>query len=146
MESLRIDVEDVEKVLLKLKPNKSPGPDAFHPMFLRNTAKVMSKPLKIIFCKSLETGDLPKDWKTANISAIYKNKGSKKMPNNYRPISLTCVICKIMETIIRNHIMDYMKANRLFSKKQFGFFAREIFNASVASGAGHLDESFRRRV
>ena len=60
---------------------------------MRNTAKVMSKPLKIIFCKSLETGDLPIDWKTAKISPIYKNKGSKKMPNNYRPVCLTCVIC-----------------------------------------------------
>ncbi len=123
MTALTVTENNIEEVLQKLKVNKSPGPDGFHPMFLKNTAKAISRPLKIIFNRSLETCKIPDEWKTAQISAIYKNKGSKKMAGNYRPISLTSVICKILETLVRHHIMEYMKNNRLFSEKQFGFLS-----------------------
>ena len=90
-------------------------------MFLKKTAKAMCKPLEIIFNKSLQTGTIPDDWKIGRITAIYKNKGSKKMAGNYRPVSLTCIICKVLESIIRNHIMDFMKINKLLTDTQFGF-------------------------
>ncbi len=118
---LYTNAASIEEILLQLKVNKSPGPDGFHPLFLRKTAKAISTPLEIIFNKSLETGTIPDDWKSAKISAIYKNKGSKKTAGNFRPISLTSVVCKVLETIIRNHIMDFMSRNKLFSSKQFGF-------------------------
>ncbi len=121
MGNLTTTAEDIEEVLLNLKVNKSPGLDGFHPLFMRKTAKAISKPLEIIFNKSLETGTIPDEWKLARISSIYKNKGSKKMAGNYRPISLTSVVCKTLETIIRNHIMGYMTENKFFSDKQFGF-------------------------
>ena len=63
---------------------------------------------------------MPGDWKLANICAIFK-KGAKNDPLNYRPVSLTCVICKLMESIIRDELVDYMINNKLFTKKQFGF-------------------------
>ena len=63
------------------------------------------------------TGQLPDDWRTANITAIYK-KGSKTDPSNYRP-SLTSIICKIMESIIRDDILNYFLDNGLFSKTQY---------------------------
>jgi len=63
------------------------------------------------------------DWRSANITAIYK-KGSKKDPSNYRPISLTCIICKIMESIIRDFIVDYFLSNGFFSNSQYGFIKR----------------------
>ena len=80
----------------------------------------MALPLSIIFSTSLQTKTLPDEWKHANISAIFK-KGKKTLPNNYRPVSLTCVVCKIMESIIRDAIVDHMTKNNLFSKYQFGF-------------------------
>ena len=60
------------------------------------------------------------DWKCANITAIHK-KDSKKIAGNYRPISLTSVVCKIMETLIRDSLMDYLKRNNILSRLQFGF-------------------------
>jgi hypothetical protein len=60
------------------------------------------------------------DWKTANITAIYK-KGKKSEVCNYRPISLTCIVCKIMESIVRDKIMEYFLENELITDKQFGF-------------------------
>ena len=69
---------------------------------------------------SYNSGSLPSDWRTGSIVAVHKT-GNKNDPANYRPISLTCVICKIMESIIRDSIIHYFFANRFFSDKQYGF-------------------------
>jgi len=63
---------------------------------------------------------LPTQWKTANVSAIYK-KGKKSEVNNYRPVSLTCITCKLLESVVKDKIMDHFLTNKLFSDKQFGF-------------------------
>ncbi len=123
MKELVITEEEIEKKLKKLKSNKSPGIDEFNPTFLKNAASSILKPLQIIFNKSLQDGCLPLDWKKARISAIYKNKGDKKMAGNYRPVSLTSIICKLLESIIKDHIINFMKENSLFSKKQYGFLS-----------------------
>ena len=63
---------------------------------------------------------VPSDWKKANISPIFK-KGSKSIAANYRPISLTAVLCKLMESFIRDHVMKYLMENKLLTVKQHGF-------------------------
>ena len=65
---------------------------------------------------------IPKEWKKETISAIYK-KGNISMAGNYRPMSLTSVVCKLLEKIIREHIIKHMKVNKLFSNKQFRFIS-----------------------
>ena len=112
----------VKKKLQILKVNKSPGPDQIHPRVLHEIKDAICKPLTYIFNTSLKNRTLPKDWKKANISAIYK-KGKKSLPNNYRPVSLTAIVCKIMESIIRDAVIKHMKTNNLFSDKQFGFLS-----------------------
>jgi len=59
-----------------------------------------------LFETSYNLGQLPADWKIGNITAVFK-KGNKSDPSNYRPITLTSTICKVMESIIRDHIMDF---------------------------------------
>ena len=120
LDNIEITREMVLKKLQKIKVNKSPGPDAIHPRVLKELSDQLSIPLTIIFQTSLRTKELPSDWKHANVSAIFK-KGVKTLPQNYRPVSLTCIICKIMESIIRDFVIDHMKANNLFSDRQFGF-------------------------
>ena len=112
--------EDIYASLAKLKINKSPGPDQLHPRILYETRDVITYPLFLIFNKSLETGRLPQDWKLAEVTAIYK-KGPKHDRSNYRPISLTSVCCKILESLIRDHMMTYLLDNKLLSKRQYGF-------------------------
>ena len=115
-----INREDVQKKLKNLNPNKSPGPDKLHSRILKELYSVLDKPLAILFQNTLKKGKLPDEWKHAIVTAIFK-KGDKRKPNNYRPVSLTCIICKIIESIIRDKIMEYMESNNLFSNKQFGF-------------------------
>ena len=118
------DVDFNEDIILKkmkqLKIGKSPGPDQIHPRVLKECAEAFKKPLKKIFISSFESGKLPEDWKQAEVCAIFK-KGSRKSCNNYRPVSLTSIVCKLMESIIRDVLMSYILNNDLLSPKQYGF-------------------------
>lgn len=106
--------------LNNLKVNKSPGPDSLHPRILHEVRHQLITPLRLLFDTSYKTGILPCEWKVANTVPIYK-KGTKTEVNNYRPVSLTNVICKVMESIIRDHVLKYFLVNDFFSNKQFGF-------------------------
>ena len=117
---IEINEEIVIKKLSKLKIGKSPGPDNIHPRVLKELKNVIVTPLTLIFKKSLETGTLPEDWKVAHISAIFK-KGNKHVAGNYRPVSLTSIVCKLLESIIRDSLVAYMKKNKFFTERQFGF-------------------------
>ena len=86
-----------------------------HPRVLHKLANSISAPLSIIFNTSLTTS-----WKTANVSAIHK-KSNKNQAQNYRPVSPTSVVGKILEQIIRDNVTEHMKDNDLLSDKQFGF-------------------------
>ena len=120
LSDINITTELVTKKLKKLKIDKSPGPDYIHPRVINEIATSIAYPITDIYQTSLRNMKLPDEWKVANVSAIFK-KGSKSTPKNYRPVSLTSIICKTMEGIIRDHIMEHMLSNKLFSDKQFGF-------------------------
>ncbi len=115
MEDLHITEDSVQKMLEQLDPNKSPGLDGIHPRFLNETAETLCVPLKTLFQHSVNTGTAPYDWKDANICAIFK-KGDTHDAGNYRSISLTSVVSKLLEKIIRNHLMNHMSQNNLFFK------------------------------
>jgi hypothetical protein len=83
--------------VLRLKPDKSARPDDMHPLIMKGCAESVSIPLSLIYKKSLDAEKVPRAWKVANLSPVFK-KGKQTDPANYRPISLTSVACKIMET------------------------------------------------
>ena len=76
--------------------------------------------LCLLFTKSYESGITPTDWKHANVAPVYK-KGDKHKPVNYRPISLTCISCKLMEHIVTSHIMKHLESNNILYDLQHGF-------------------------
>ena len=119
---IEINEDKVRKILKSLKTNKSPGPDGLHPCVLKEIAESIIPALTLIFQTSIKSGMLPDDWLLANISPIYK-KGSRHVAGNYRPVSLTCICCKMLETIIREQVMEYLKKFKLISTKQFGFMS-----------------------
>jgi hypothetical protein len=99
---------------------KSPGPDAMHPRVLKELKNEIVYPLKVIFESSLENNTLPYDWKSGNITPIYK-KGKKGDVKNYRPVSITSIVGKILESIVRDSLIKHFQENNLFSNKQYGF-------------------------
>ena len=123
LDKFDIPPESVLKKLLELNPNKSPGPDGWHPVLLKSIADLIALPLSIIFQKSLNEGILPSQWLKACITAIHK-KGEKGLIVNYHPISITSIICKIMESLVRDRLVDHMLQNNLFSEYQHGFVPR----------------------
>ena len=112
--------EKVKKKLQALKPNSAPGPDKISPRFLKNNAEAMAPALAIIFNKSMEEGSVPCDWKLANVTPIFK-KGKKGDPGNYRPVSLTSVPCRVMESCMRDDVVDHLVRNALIKDSQHGF-------------------------
>ncbi|BHF80162.1 hypothetical protein SprV_0702328600 [Sparganum proliferum] len=98
----------VRNELLNLKESTSPGPDAIPAKLLKELAPEMSKPLAVIFQTSFLTGCLPSDWKSATITPLFKG-GSRASANNYRPVSLTSICCKIMEKIIKKALMQFLE-------------------------------------
>ena len=82
--------------------------------------KEVSKPLSILFTKSMKEGKIPDDWRRANVTPLFK-KGSKFAPGNYRPVSLTSVVCKTMERIVKEALTKHLDANQVISDSQHGF-------------------------
>ena len=89
---------------------------------MKECANEIAPALKLIFEKSLSSGIVPTDWRRANVSPLFK-KGSKFKPENYRPVSLTSVPCKIMERIIKDEIIGHLEKNELIRNTQHGFIA-----------------------
>jgi len=112
--------DDIESHISKLKPNKSPGPDEISPRVLKETAHEMSDALSMLFNKSMEEGQVPEKWKVASVTPVHK-KGSKTDPGNYRPVSLTSVLGKLMESMMTSEISNYLANNNLLSPHQHGF-------------------------
>jgi hypothetical protein len=72
----------------------------------------------------MDTGGVPEDWKSANVTPIFK-KGAKSEPGNYRPVSLTSICCKLLESILRDVLMDHLERNKLINQSQHGFMPKK---------------------
>jgi hypothetical protein len=118
--NVTITEEIVKNKIRNMKSGKAPGVDNIYPDLLRETIDEIAMPLTLIFKKTIELGTVPNDWKIANITPIYK-KGPRLLANNYRPVSLTSVICKIQESIIKDEIIKHLENNDLIKKSQHGF-------------------------
>jgi hypothetical protein len=120
MSDINICESSINLKLKNLKLNTSAGPDNIHPRVLFELRDVITPYLKRMFEQSLVESKIPIDWQCSSITVIHK-KGKKTSVENYRPISLTSVVCKVLESVIRDHLMYYFKSNNLFSNCQYGF-------------------------
>ena len=114
--------EIIENLIGQLNIHKSCGPDNIHPRLLIELRDHISAPLAQLMNKTFKTKAIPQDWKKANVSPIFK-KGARNKAENYRPISLTSIVCKLMESIIKEFVMKHLFKNGLLSKKQYGFIS-----------------------
>ena len=115
-----ITTTDILSAINETKINSAPGPDNFPPILLHKCKEELATPLKSIMKKSLATSVVPQKWKTANITCIHKG-GDRSQAVNYRPVSLTSVIAKLLERIIRWYLIHYLELNDAFPESQHGF-------------------------
>ena len=118
--SIRVHVDGVYQLLSNIQQHKASGPDNLPARFLREVAYEISPVLSVIFQASLDQGVLPSIWKTAKVVPIHK-KGIKSDPCNYRPVSLTCICCKILEHIVYSSISDHLASFNILCDEQHGF-------------------------
>ena len=109
-------------MLNNLNISKSPGPDGLPPRILKEYSQVLSSPLALLLNTSFSLGQLPTMWKNANITPVYK-KVNRNLRENYRQISLTCILCKIAEKVLRNRVVDFWSISDLnpFNPGQFAY-------------------------
>jgi len=115
---ISVTVDSIKSKLQKLKEDKAAGADNMSPRILNALCEEIAVP--IIFRKSLDTGCVPGDWRTANVSPLFK-KGSRHKVDSYRPVSLTSQICKVVEAVFRDEIVQHLDKYDLIRNTQHGF-------------------------
>ena len=108
------------KQLLKLREDKASWPYDIGPKLLSHLSEEVSQLLYVIYRKSLDTGVVPDDWRRANVSPIFKS-GNRGKAENYRPVSLTCVLCKVFEMVLRDALVQFLEERQLLVDSQHGF-------------------------
>ncbi|MGL5622948.1 RNA-directed DNA polymerase, partial [Cetobacterium sp.] len=114
---------DVYMELHKLNRSKAAGPDGLHPAIIQPLASTLAKPVMYLYQDSLMSRTVPQDWKTAVVVGIYKS-GPRNRASNYRPVSLTSVLCKCLERLICKQVCQHLARHELLSDAQHGFVKR----------------------
>ena len=120
LHSIHITEGEITTKIKDLNPNKAPGPDGFLPKVVKAVSEGITPHLHQIFNKSVEEGVAPEDMKQADVSPIFK-KGQKEEASNFRPISLTSIPGKVLESIIKDRIVAHLEEHNLIRNSQHGF-------------------------
>ena len=123
MEDITVSCKGVVKPLKNLKPHKAAGPDDIPLMLLREAADEIAPAITLLFQASLNQENTPSTWRKALVVPMFK-KGSKSDASNYRPISLTSVLCKLCEHILHSTILTHLANHKILSDAQHGFRKR----------------------
>ena len=125
IEDIVFDRDAIFKSLKGLKQNSAPGPDNLPARLFKLFPWILSMPLQKIFQASYDQSILPDDWKTATVVPIFKNKGKRSDPTQYRPISLTSICCKIFERSVKTFLNEFITKHNIISEHQHGFLSKK---------------------
>ena len=112
---------EIKKLIKKLKKNKSCGIDNIINEFLKYSPESYIELLVKLFNVILKTGIIPSEWCISFISPIYKNKGEKSDPNNYRGISIISCLGKLFTALINERLTKFVDLNEIIGEEQAGF-------------------------
>ena len=130
IQDVEFNVALIKSYIKDLKKSNSSGPDGITVTLLQGVSNSISVPLACLFRKSMQEGIVPQDWKDAIVVPIFK-KGVKSKPSNYRPVSLTSVVCKLMERIVKDVIQDHLLKNNLLHNSQHGFLPHKSCTSNL---------------
>nr|CAD2181022.1 unnamed protein product [Meloidogyne enterolobii] len=120
---INFDITDVISILKKLPNKDGTSPDGISYKIIKNSYLILAPYLLDFFRISLDEGKIPNIWKKSIIIPIFK-KGDKSNPENYRPVSITCCMCRIMEKILSKYITNFLMINNLINENHFGFMQK----------------------
>ena len=120
---IKIKIQEINKLLNSLNPNKATGPDDIQARFLKETAEELAPALSTLFQASLDQSKIPNDWRHAKVAPVFK-KGDRSKASNYRPISLTSICCKTLEHIMHSQILTHLEKQQILTDFQHGFRKR----------------------
>jgi len=148
MADITIQSKGVRKQLAGLNAHKASGPDGISNAILKIAADELAPVLTRLYQQSLDSGEVPSDWREALVVPVFK-KGEKHLPSNYRPVSLTSVVCKVLEHIVYSSVMRFFEDHTILTDTQHGFRARRSCEtqllwtiqtiASKLKGRGQVD-------
>ena len=141
--NIKIDQKGTEKLLRNLNISKASGPDNIPNILLKECAAELSPVVTHLFQKSIDSGTLPQDWTSANIAPIYK-KGDRHKAENYRPVSLTSVLSKVLEHIIVHSMLDHFDRNKVLSNLNHGFRSGYSCETQLAVTMDELTQNYER--
>ena len=147
-----IAMEELEGAISRLKKDSAPGPDSIFPVLLMDADKEVLESLLAIFNKSWKEGNLPKQWKRANVKFLKKPcKPNYNSPSSYRPISLTSIVGKLMERVITSRLEAFVEENNILDEEQEGFrqlrsTTNALLNLTQSISAGFNEDKFTLAV
>ena len=131
-------------MLEKINISKAAGPDLIPGRMLNMLAPELAPIVHAIFTQSLDTGELPRDWSLANFAPIFK-KGNRVWAENYRPLSLTCITCKLFEHIVCRHILNHVEDHKILTNLQHGFRSGRSCETQLITTTHDLLSSFNSK-
>ena len=141
---ININRSGLLKLLLNINIHKSDGPDNVPGRLLKLCANELVDVYQILFQVSLDSGVVPPDWKEANVVPLFK-KGDKSKPENYRPISLTSLSCKLLEHVVHSNIMCHLDRFKVLDNAQHGFRKRRSCATQLISTLNEFADCLNKR-
>ena len=123
--NLSFTLKGVQKLLEKINIYKAAGPDLIPGRMLKHVSPRVRIDCACYFTQSLDTGELPRDWSLANVAPIFK-KGNRVMAENYRPVSLICITCKISNTLFAGTFWTMLRTTKFSPTSNMVFVQAEV--------------------
>ena len=117
----RITEEEIKVCIKRLKNGKARGVDEIINEYIKNTQEIMIPIYVLLFNYILDSGVMPESWTIGIIKPIYKNKGDKTQPSNYRPITILSCMGKLFTAVLNRRLSQYLENNNLLNENQAGF-------------------------
>nr|CAD2185127.1 unnamed protein product [Meloidogyne enterolobii] len=144
LEDIEFDILTVENILENLPNKNSNSPDDIPYILLKSCSKILSPTITEIFRIILDNRTIPEIWRQSYIIPIFK-KGEINDPANYRPISVTCTLCRVFERIISTQIINFLNKTKFFSDEQFGFLQYRSTTTNLLSMLDDFYKSLEKR-
>ena len=132
------------KLLKKFNTKKASGPDMISNIVLKECTNEIAPVFSHIFQLSIDSGELPKDWRNAKVSHIFK-KGDRHTASNYRPVSLTCVCCKFLEYIICHQILNHLEQQSILTPLHYGFRCGHSCETQLITTTNDIMKTFDKK-